>query len=850
MKILFTAAFAVAVLYCYCQPKKTSKEPGSVSRKDSTILDIEQSMTDNIPVITLNDASIDNQQSQNISSVLTAGRDLFLSAAAFNFIPVRFKIRGYDANMFSTFINGAPVENLENGTSAFGLWSGLNEVMRNRDVSIGLRANTFSFGAIGSAINIDARAGKQRKQTEIGYAISNRNYTNKISATHNTGFNKKGWAFSISASRRWANQGYYPGTYYDGWSYFIAADKRINKKNIISLIALGALTQNAKQSVATQEAQDLANDHFYNPDWGYQENKKRNANLAKVHQPVIILSHEYRITNTNSLFTTCSFSTGNKGSSYLDWYNVSDPRPDYYRKLPSYYKNNSTAYIKLLSQWQNDESTRQINWGNLYATNTLAKETFNGTTGYRSRYILSEAVNNATKFNFNTTYNARISNNAEFTAGLTYQFQLNRFYKRILDLLGGDYYVDLNQFAERSFPANPDAAQPDLNNTNRVVHVGDTYQYDYSIHSIKTLGWAQSVFKFKKTDYFIAAELSHTQFSRTGNMKNGLFPNNSLGRSSINSFTNYAIKTGVTFKINGRNYLYANAALLTKAPYYDNVYYSPRTRSDAQNNITSEDIKSAEGGYVLNANILKLRFTGYYTEISHQLNILSFYHDSYQNLVNYAISNISKQFFGIELGLNAKVTKNLSVDAAASVGRFYYNSNQFATIILDNDASVLSSDTVYVNGYHLGNTPQNAYSFGINYRSPDNWFISLTGNYFDGMFIDINPIKHTYKAIENTASGSVERNAILAQQPLNSQYTVDLYAGHSWKLSKKRNSYQKNTILSINAGINNLLNNINIISGGFEQLRFDFQTSDNNKFPSKYYYAFGTNYFISSIIRF
>jgi hypothetical protein len=852
MKYFVVAVLITAGTLLYAQDTKRKHGGDSVLivKSDSAFTNLKELILTDLPVVTIDDVDMGEGGSQNISSVLTAGKDPFLSAAAYNFGLIRFKVRGYDAENFTTYINGVSLENLDNGFTPFGLWGGLNDVMRNRDLSIGLRTNTFAFGELGTVTNIDARAGKQRKQTEIGYAFSNRNYTHRFSFTHSTGFSKKGWAFSVSGSRRWADEGYISGTYYDGWSYYIAADKRINQKHLLSVIAFGAPTENGKQGAATAEVQELANNHYYNPYWGYQSGKKRNANVARTNQPVFIITHDFRINNKSSLITAISYSFGDKGASSIDWYNVPDPRPDYYRNLPSYYEDNPAVYDQIKQQWINNEGLRQINWANLYNTNTSSKETFNGITGYRSRYILSEAVNNIKKLNFNTVYNTRLGKRTEFTAGASYQTQKSDFFKRVLDLLGGDYFADLNQFAERSYPNNPDAGQPDLNNRNHVTFVGDRYQYDYDITINKASAWSQAVFKFRKIDWFGAVELSNTQFWRTGNMKNGLFPNNSFGKGSINNFNNYAVKTGLTYKINGRNYLYVNGAILTKAPYYDNVYFSSRTRDDQQNNVTNEEIKSIEGGYVLNAPKLKLRFTGYYSEFNNQLNVMSFYHDTYQNLVNYAINNINKQHYGLELGFNAKILPNVTLDGAASVGRFYYNSNQNATITLDNDASVLSTDTVYSNGYCLGSAPQEAYSLGLTYRSLKYWFVSLIGNYFDRMYLDINPIRRTYKAVENTVDGSPERNAILAQQRFNSQYTLDLFAGYSWKLPRKWAIHKKATFLVFNAGISNLLNNKNIISGGYEQLRFDFATNDINKFPPKYYYAYGLNYFISTILRF
>ena len=113
----------------------------------------------------------------------------------------------------------------------------------------------------------------------------------------------------------------------------------------------------------------------------------------------------------------------------------------------------------------------------------------------------------------------------------------------------------------------------------------------------RTAGWLQGVFKFRRIDYFLSAEGSHTSFFREGNVRTGIYPNNSLGKSAVNRFTNYALKTGLTFKIDGRNYIYANAAMLTKAPYFENIYIAPRTRDFQQQNPRSTTVRSAEAGY-------------------------------------------------------------------------------------------------------------------------------------------------------------------------------------------------------------------------------------------------------------
>jgi hypothetical protein len=288
---------------------------------------------------------------------------------------------------------------------------------------------------------------------------------------------------------------------------------------------------------------------------------------------------------------------------------------------------------------------------------------------------------------------------------------------------------------------------------------------------------------------------------------------------------------------------------MSKAPFYDNVYLSPRTRDNVQDNVKNEQVQSVEGGYIINAPKIKFRLSGYYTEFMNQMNVMSFYHDTYRNFVNYAISNINKVHSGMEVGLEAKVLPNVTVDGAAAVGRYYYNSRQNAITTLDNDASVLSKDLVYSQDYRVGGTPQEAYSLGITYRSPKYWFVSLTGNYFDQMWLDINPIRRTAAAVNGVTENSALWNSILGQQQFGSQRTLDFFGGYSWRLPRSW-GLKYGTTLVINCGVSNLLNNKDIISGGYEQLRYDFNEKNVNKFPPKYYYAYGINYFISTTIRF
>jgi hypothetical protein len=824
----------------------------STTRKDTVITDeIKEGVLDNIPTVSLDENDLGDGGSQGVSSLLTAGRDPYYSAAQFNFSAVRFRIRGYENDLFSTYMNGIPMDNLDNGFTPYGLWGGLNDVMRNRDVSWGLKYNTFAFGDIGSNTNIDSRASKQRVQTSINYALANRNYSNRFMITHSTGLSKKGWAFTISGSRRWAGEGYVPGTYY-----------------LLSFTAFGAPTENGRQGASVQEMIDLSGTNYYNPNWGYQNGKKRNASIGRSHQPVLILTHDFRVSNRTNITTAAGYSFGDRSVTALDWYNAADPRPDYYRYLPSYTgiwaSTTDQAQAQQLYQlMKSDINYRQINWQNLYNVNRTSFATINdangiaGNTvsGHRSRYIVEERVINTQRFNANTVINTSINDHIEISGGASYQIQKNHYFKRVDDLLGGDFYVNVNQFAERDFPVDNVANQFDMDKPNRILYTGDKFGYDYNINITKIAGWAQGVFKFNKVDFFLSGQVSQTEFYRQGNTRNGLFPTSSYGKGTVNSFFNYGGKGGITYKIDGRNYIYVNGAYMTRAPYFENVYISPRTRNAQQDKVTDETIYSGEAAYVLNAPKLKVRLGGYYTHFAGGMDMMSFYHDSYQNFVNYAINGIDKLHFGGEFGLEAKLTPSLTLNAAAAVGRYYYDSKQNAVITVDNSASVLGQQIIYMENFKVPSTPMEAYSLGLNYRSPKFWFVSLTGNYFDQSYLSMNPLRRTWDALQFSMNKPETYSVIFDQTKFDANYTVDFFGGYSWKLPRDFEINRKPTFLVFNLGVNNLLNKKDIVTGGYEQLRYDAQTAATDpvqvgKFPPKLFYAYGINFFASVTLRF
>ena len=80
-------------------------------------LSIEDTLNDNTPVFISN---LDEDNSGgNVSGLLQSSRDVFAATAGFNFFAARFRIRGYQGDKTTIFINGVPTGDAVTGFSQF-----------------------------------------------------------------------------------------------------------------------------------------------------------------------------------------------------------------------------------------------------------------------------------------------------------------------------------------------------------------------------------------------------------------------------------------------------------------------------------------------------------------------------------------------------------------------------------------------------------------------------------------------------------------------------------------------------------------------------------------------------------
>jgi hypothetical protein len=833
-------AALVSICYIFSYSAQSDSAVTAAQQRDSTGLPFY------MPVFsTSGDGGESDIDQQDISSLLQSSRDVFTQFAGYQFGAARYRMRGYTAENQVVMINGINVNNLESGFSSWSSWGGLNDVTRFTENRVGNEGNRYAFSGAGGYTNIDSRASSFKKGTRISYSNANKVYRNRVMLTHSTGM-RNGWALTLSASSRYGNNVYIPGTYFNGRAFYVSIDRKINEKHLFSLTAFVAPVEQGRAKSSVAEAYELSGSHYYNSAWGSQAGKVRNATVSRSNRPMLMFSHQVQPSQKVKLTNTIYYNFGKTGYTGLYWYRAPNPRPDYYGYLPSYYYlKGDTANGDLQSSYWPENN--QVNWDRLIAMNQANLYTPPSQTGLnvsqetRARYIVENQIEDLKNVGFNTTFNKRM-NRLFVSAGYNANIYQNRKYKQVEDLLGADFWIDLDQFAE-NLGVEEFYQLNDIDNPGKKIYKGDRFGYDYSINIRRMESWSQLEYTTGKIDFYAGATISSSTIWREGYVANGKFPNNSKGTGEKINFVNYGLKGGLTYKITGRHFITGNGSYVTRPPEVNNMYVSPRVRMDLVSGTGNEVVRSIDLNYLIKYPTLKFKFTWYNTQINNQLWLRTYWHDDFNTNVNLIMKGVNENHQGMEIGFEKLIYTSHVLQGALGIGQFVYSNRPQLEAWQDNNSQQLYSDrTVYLKNYRIGGTPQTVAGLSYRYNAVRRWWAAIACNYFDQIYIDPNPDRRTEEATGKYIED--EKNLALRitrQQRLHSYYVLNLSAGKSMRIHKKY-------FANINLSVNNLLNNKNILVTGYEQLRWD--QAQLAKFPPRYSYMTGLTYMVSANINF
>ena len=490
-----------------------TNEMGMVVLKPDVQRELEDEITLQLSEMDIND---DEGKSQSTSSGSNASNDVFNAGTGYAWSSVRYRARGLEQQYEQTYINGINFNSQERGNFNYSMLGGLNDASRNKDEFNGMEANGYTFGSFGKSTNIMMDATRYAQGFKAGLSLANRNYKGRVYLTYASGLLENGWAFVGSAA--WRYSPYIDikgiigeGIKYNSGGYFFSAEKHFNRNNKLSLITFGSPTERGQSAAVTQEVYNLTGSINYNPYWGYQNGKVRNSRIVKAFDPTAIASYEWKINDEQTFRAALGYHYSMYSNSALTFFNAPDPRPDYYRNLPSSYWDgqidnhgnfvtktwtNSKAYDETFDHWDGTSLGDRYNFFDRYADSKFVDA--NGQT-YDGMWIgpsvdqsnYNEVVNlwrnrdnTATQIDWERLYAANLANdainpgssakymlerrhndlqegmininyaNSEFkhlkiTAGLEAKMSQGIHYKTVDDLLGAQQWIDVDPFADR-----------------------------------------------------------------------------------------------------------------------------------------------------------------------------------------------------------------------------------------------------------------------------------------------------------------------------------------------------------------------------------------------------------------
>jgi hypothetical protein len=806
-----------------------------------------------------------SEDSNYITGVLSASKSLFDRTTAFDFSMTFFKPRNLGTAYSTVMLNGVKMNKIFNNRPEWSNWGGLNDALRNQEVYPALMSSPYGMGSLSAGINMISKASGQRKSLKVSYAASNKNYLNRFMATYSSGLLSTGWAFSLSASLRFGDEGFRLGTSYKAFAGFVSVDKQIGSRHLLNASFIYAYNERGKSSPMTQEVYELK-DIRYNSYWGMQDEKIRNSRVKRVAEPIFQINYDFNINRSTRFRSHLTYQFGNAGSSRLDygggrWLKESEtiigggsnPDPTYYQKLPSYFlrdiddPNYTGAYLaekEFLSEGQ-------VKWDNLYEANQQAAHKGN------SIYTLYEDRHDDVFLSLDSGMHKRINDQFSIDASFGMALLKSENYAYMLDLLGGNGYLDVDTYTDDWVEA-----QSNLLEINRIVNENEKFKYNYVLNADHWKAFIRGNYASKKTEAFLALGIESSGYQRNGIYENGAFPGEeSLGKSKKVDFMTMSFKTGLTYKLNGRHIFYMNANYLERPPALQNVFSNARQNNDIVLQPKKEKSLAFDGSYLLRHPYLTANLSLYYLSFKDQTKISFYYADGLTGLENSdtnayvqeILTGIDKTKMGIELSLEVPVLMNFKLKGVAAIGRSAYSNDPNLYLTSDDFDEPIEMGASYLENYFVGGGPQRAYSLGFEYSSPSYWWFGFSFNHFELAYIDVAPILRTRNFYLDADGQPINdfdpevAEGLLEQETIAPYSILNMVGGKSWKFGNKYAGFF--------VSINNLANTL-YKTGGFEQARnanyttlLEDKSLEKPLFGPKYWFGYGTTFFTSIYFR-
>ena len=717
--------------------------------------------------------------SQEFPEILKSTPGIYTTKDGGGYGDAQTRIRGFKSENVAMMINGVPMNGMENQKVYWSNWAGLSDVTRSMQVQRGLGAAKVSVPAVGGSINIVTKSTEAKRGGFVSYGMGNDGY-NKILFSVSSGLSKDGWAFTLLGGKTWGD-GYIQGTDFEGYNWFASIAKRFNDNHQLSLTAFGAPQwhnqRNNQNGLTIKEWQRVQkymgekSPYRYNPTFGYRNGQAYNSSRNSYHKPQISLNHLWQIDRKSSLSTALYVSIG-RGNGY-----------------------SGSGDAANRSRWYG-ASNGLVNNDFREADGTFAYdevEALNETSTTGSKMIMGKSMNNHMWYGLLSTYTTKFGENFDFYGGIDLRYYKGLHQNVIVDLFGGDYFIDAENRGKILAENNPAAADPNFK--NQKLGVGDVYYRDYDGFVMSEGAFAQLEYNRDKLSAFVSGGLSNTGYWRYDRM----YYSKDKAKSDTKNYLGGNIKGGVNYNLNEKNNVFINAGFITRAPMFDTSFVNSQNSHARNEDAKNDKIMSFEVGYGYRSGIFTANLNAYYTRWMDKALYDSGdfdYNVDGQNIKDRYTLNMTganANHLGVELDFAIRPLRWLDINGMFSWGDWRWNGN--ASGYYYNAAGQLMTDfkggtladmsqasnykaNIIMDNVYEGGSAQTTAALGVNIRPMKGLRISADWNFFARNFADYD--------IDAGNAGFGDEIVVVSPWEIPSYSTFDLSAGYSFDFGKVR----------------------------------------------------------------
>ncbi len=762
-----------------------------------------------------------------LPTLLNANTSALYKIAQFNGFVFSWSPRGGVDTRIS-FIDGLNWQSNLSGWNAGFACSGLYKGFRKEGNSINNESSELGYGANGSAQYFKSNANEFKKSFTLSTAISNHSYVNATNAQWSSGKLGSHWYVNLNLAFQVTPNGMLPNGFKKMNGLLISVEKLLKRQQSFGFTFWWDIISQGKMSPSGKEAIDLSSVRNYNPSWGWYHGNALYPNSKQSNAPVFTFRHQKRWKETTSLNSSIGIVLGNQKQTSLDWTNSFDPRPDYYRYLPSYAKD-SSMQSGLVDWFKSNPQSLQINFDQLEKVNQSS-------VSKRSFYIVNAQVAALFLLRASTQFQCQINNLWQAAAGTNLAKDQIHYYSQLEHLLGGKYFYNYNGWVNDDGVANN--FQNDLQHPDKKIVPSENWGANYILNSIQTKSWAQLKMAGKQLELAWAFHYSQDWLNRTGLNQNGLFPNVSLGSSEWTRYPSYGYKGQVLYKISGRLYLRSIFFNQWEAPSSSEVYLSPGVHPYTAPFLLPEIHKGMDLSFFYRGVNLKIMISAYYKTVQNQSDKKLFYHDRYNAFVYGVLGQMNSVYKGLEFSMETKLWGAIQVEWASTIGSYKIANNPLYDILLVNDLYKVESGLLYLKNMPASVSPESVHSFSVQFQPSYFFTFGLSGVYAINRSIHSDFFRRSDWVRRQVSE--TEWSQIIAPVYSENQFVLNTYIAKSFQVKMIHHTFQWRSSLSSRNILNTLIPVL-----VFEQSRFDYIHFNPQKYAPKFLFDPGTTYSLS-----